>query len=176
MTETLANSLVGFFTGVFSDGFAYSDEIIIFLISVLPVLELRGGLIAASLLGVDLIPAMIICYLGNILPIPFILLFLKRIFAFMKAHGILVKFVEWLENRGASKGEEVKNSRWEKWGLLVFVAIPLPGTGGWTGALIASVLNMKVKDSFPVIAVGVAVAGIIMAILSYGLLGVLGIA
>lgn len=176
MTETLANSLVGFFTGVFSDGFAYSDEIIIFLISLLPVLELRGGLIAASLLGVELIPAMIICYLGNILPIPFILLFIKKIFAFMKKHGILVKLVEWLENRGAEKGEEVKKSKWEKWGLLVFVAIPLPGTGGWTGALIASVLNMKIKDSFPVIALGVAVAGIIMAILSYGLLGVLGIA
>lgn len=176
MTETLANVLVDFFTGAFSDGFAYRNELIIFLISILPVLELRGGLIAASLLGVDLIPAMIICFLGNILPIPFILLFLQRIFAFMKRHGILVKFVEWLENRGASKGEEVKNSKWEKWGLLVFVAIPLPGTGGWTGALIASVLNMKVKDSFPVIAAGVAIAGVIMAILSYGLLGVLGIA
>ena len=65
--------------------------------------------------------------------------------------------------------EEVKNSKWEKWGLLAFVAIPLPGTGGWTGALVASLLNMKIKDSFPVIAVGVAIAGIIMAILSYGL-------
>ena len=169
MTETLANSLVEFFTGAFSDGFVYRNELIVFLISLLPVLELRGGLIAASLLGVKLVPAMVICYIGNILPIPFILLFIKKIFAFMKKHGILVKLVEKLENRGKKKGEEVKNSKWEKWGLLAFVAIPLPGTGGWTGALVASLLNMKIKDSFPVIAIGVAIAGIIMAILSYGL-------
>lgn len=175
MTETLANSLVEFFTNEISGGFAFKNELIIFLISLLPVLELRGGLIAASLLHVKLIPAMIICFIGNILPIPFILLFIKKIFAFMKRHGILVKFVEWLEKRGTEKGEEVKNSKWEKWGLLAFVAIPLPGTGGWTGALVASLLNMKIKDSFPVIACGVAIAGIIMAILSYGLLGVLGI-
>ena len=171
MTETLANSLVEFFTGAFSDGFAYKNELIVFLISLLPVLELRGGLIAASLLGVKLVPAMIICYIGNLIPIPFILLFIKKIFAFMKKHGILVGLVEKLENRGKEKGEEVKNSKWEKWGLLAFVAIPLPGTGGWTGALVASLLNMKIKDSFPVIAIGVAIAGIIMAILSYGLLG-----
>ena len=175
MTETLANDLVNFFTGAFSDGFAYKNELIIFLISLLPILELRGGLIAASLLHVKLVPAMIICYIGNMIPIPLILLFIKKIFAFMKKHGILVKFVEWLETRGQKKGEEVKNSKWEKWGLLAFVAIPLPGTGGWTGALVASLLNMKIKDSLPVIAVGVAIAGIIMAILSYGLLGVLGI-
>ncbi len=176
MAETLANTLVQFFTGIFSDGFIYKDELIIFLISLLPVLELRGGLIAASLLGVDLVPAMIICFIGNILPIPFILLFIKKIFAFMKRHGILVGLVEKLENRGLKKGQEVKSSKWEKWGLLAFVAIPLPGTGGWTGALVASLLNMKIKDSFPVIAIGVAIAGIIMAIISYGLLGVLGIA
>ena len=175
MTETLANGLVDFFTGAFSDSFSYKNELIIFLISILPILELRGGLIAAKLLGVRLIPAMIICYVGNILPIPFILLFIKRIFAFMKRHGILVKFVESIENRGKKKADEVKGSKWEKWGLLTFVAVPLPGTGGWTGALIASLLNMKVKDSFPVIMVGVAIAGIIMAVFSYGLLGILGV-
>lgn len=175
MTETLAQSLVNFFNGAFSDGFAYKKELIIFLISMLPILELRGGLIAASLLHVKLIPAMIICYIGNILPVPFILLFIKKIFAWMKNHGILVKFVEKLEKRGLEKGEKVKESRWEKFGLLAFVAIPLPGTGGWTGALVASLLNMKIKDSFPVIAIGVAIAGIIVAAISYGLFGVLGI-
>ena len=86
-----------------------------------------------------------------------------------------MKFVEKLEKRGLEKGEKVKESRWEKFGLLAFVAIPLPGTGGWTGALVASLLNMKIKDSFPVIAIGVAIAGIIVAAISYGLFGVLGI-
>lgn len=175
MTETLANSLVDFFSSELSNGFAYKNELIIFIVSMLPILELRGGLVAAKLLGVKLIPAMIICFVGNILPIPFILIFIKKIFAFMKKHNILVKLVEWLEKRGTEKGDSVKQSKWEKWGLLAFVAIPLPGTGGWTGALVASLLNMKVKDSFPVIAIGVAIAGVIMAIISYGLLGILGV-
>lgn len=175
MTETLAGFLSEYFSAHLGDGFAFKNELIIFLISILPVLELRGGLIAASLLGVKLLPAMLICYVGNLLPIPFILLFIKRFFAFLKRHGLFVRFVERLERRGLKEGAKIVNGSWEEWGLLAFVAIPLPGTGGWTGALIASVLNMDIKHSFPVIAIGVAIAGVLTAIFSYGLLAVIGI-
>ncbi|NLL63873.1 MAG: small multi-drug export protein [Ruminococcaceae bacterium] len=170
MAESLAPQLAEFFGGLFSDGFAYKNELIIFIISMLPILELRGGLIAAALLKVELIPAMVICFIGNILPIPIILLFVKRVFAFMKKHNIFVSLVEKLENRGKVKGEKIQKSKWEEWALMIFVAIPLPGTGGWTGALIASLLNMDNKKAFKVITIGVAIAGILVAVFSYGLL------
>ena len=170
MAETLAPQLVEFFTNIFGDGMV-SNYVIIFLISLLPILELRGGLIAAYALHVPLIPAMIVCYIGNMLPIPFILIFIKKIFEWMRKHNILVKFVDWVEAHGQKKAEEMKQkqSKFEEWGLMAFVAIPLPGTGGWTGSLIAALLGMDTKKAFKVIAVGVAVAGIIVASLSYGL-------
>ena len=172
MAETLANAIVNFFG---TDGGTFGNYLLVFFISVLPILELRGGLIAAYILNLPLIPSMIVCYIGNMLPIPFILLFIKKIFAWMKRKGILVGLVEKLENRGAKKGEEVKakQSKFEEWALMAFVAVPLPGTGGWTGSLIAALLNMDNKKAFKVIAVGVAIAGIIVAALSYGLVDVI---
>lgn len=162
MAETLANSLVELFQG------KIPSELIIFVISMLPVVELRGGMIAASLLDVKFLEAFIICYVGNILPIPFILLFIRKIFEFLKRFGFTRKIVEKLESGSLRKSEKVKKSR--VWGLLTFVAIPLPGTGGWTGALIAALLDMRIKISFPVIALGVLIANIIMSLFSYGLL------
>lgn len=137
----------------------------IFIISLLPILELRGGLIAAAAFRVPLLEAFVICFLGNILPIPFILLFIKAIFRFMKKHGILVTFVEWLEKKAMGKSESIVNK--QSVGLFFFVAIPLPGTGGWTGALIASMLNMPIKKSLPTIIAGVFCAGLIMIVLTY---------
>ena len=139
----------------------------------LPVVELRGGMIAAKLLGVELIKAFVICYIGNILPIPFILLFIRKIFEFLKKFKVTAKLVNKLETSSLRKSEKVKKS--SKWGLLTFVAIPLPGTGGWTGALIAALLDMRIKISFPVIALGVLIANLIMSAFSYGLLGLLGV-
>ena len=162
MAETLANLLVELFQG------KIPSELIIFLISMFPILELRGGMIAASLLDVGLLEAFIICYVGNILPIPFILLFIRKIFEFLKRFGFTRKIVEKLETSSMRKSEKVKKNR--IWGLLAFVAIPLPGTGGWTGALIAALLDMRIKISFPVIALGVFIANIIMSLFSYGLL------
>lgn len=139
-------------------------EIIIFIVSLLPVLELRGGLIAASLLKVNWIYAFPICIVGNLLPIPIILLFIDKIFAALK-NTRLKKIVEHFEKRAAAKSNAVTKHR--RWGLFLFVAIPLPGTGAWTGALIASMLRMKVKEAFLPIVWGVFAAGLIMSFVSY---------
>ena len=133
---------------------AVPAELIIFLISLLPILELRGGILAGTLLGVDWPIAYLICVIGNLLPIPFILLFIRKIFDWMR-NTRFVKLVDKLEAKAEKKS----------------VAIPLPGTGGWTGALIASVLKMRLKDSLPPIIAGVLVAGFVMTLLSYGVLG-----
>ena len=140
-------------------------ELVIFIISLMPVLELRGGLIASSLLDIEFYKAFIICYLGNIIPVPFILLFIRRIFKFLRKIRGFDKLIEKLEVRSMRKSEKVK--KWRDWGLLMFVAIPLPGTGGWTGALIAALLDMRIKKSFPIIALGVLLSGVIMSVLTY---------
>lgn len=167
MTEAIADYLVGVFQGTIP------EELIIFIISMFPVLELRGGMIAAKLLDVELLKAFVICFIGNIIPIPFILLFIRKIFEFLKKFNPTKKLVEKLESSSMRKSEKVKKG--SKWGLLTFVAIPLPGTGGWTGALIAALLDMRIRISFPVIALGVLIANLIMAVFSYGLLGAIGL-
>lgn len=139
-------------------------EIIIFIISLLPILELRGGLIAASLLKVHWGIAFPICVVGNLLPIPFILLFINKIFAFLKKTH-LKKIVEHFEKKASAKSKSVSTHR--KWGIFTFVALPLPGTGGWTGALIAAALRMKLKEALPPIMFGVITAGLIMSLISY---------
>ncbi len=170
MTANAANDtgLAATMTGWFEQ-IGIPPILIVFLISVLPVLELRGGLIAAAILHIDWSLAFPICLLGNVLPIPFILLFIKKIFEFMKRKGILKGLVERFEKKAESKSEDAKNKT--RWGKIIFifcfVAIPLPGTGGWTGALIASFMNMRLKDSIPAIVLGVLTAGIIMSVLTY---------
>ncbi len=167
MTEAITDYLVGLFQGTIP------KELIIFIISMFPILELRGGMIAAKLLDVELLKAFVICYMGNIIPIPFILLFIRRIFQFLKKFKKIGGLIEKLEVRSMRKSEKVK--RWRNWGLLAFVAIPLPGTGGWTGALIAALLDIRIKTSFPIIALGILIANLIMSIFSYGLLGLIGL-
>ena len=147
---------------------AVPAELIIFLISLLPILELRGGILAGTLLGVDWPIAYLICVIGNLLPIPFILLFIRKIFDCLR-NTRFVKLVDKLEAKAEKKSAKV--TKYKKFGLFLFVAIPLPGTGGWTGALIASVLKMRLKDSLPPIIAGVLVAGFVMTLLSYGVLG-----
>ncbi|MCI8553582.1 MAG: small multi-drug export protein [Clostridiales bacterium] len=161
MTDSLVQSLTEWLGG------AVPAELIIFLVSLLPVLELRGGLVAASLLNVPLGPAFLICYVANMLPIPFILLFIRKIIQYLKTTRLLHGFAEWLERK--SEKNRAKVTRYETLGLLLFVAIPLPGTGAWTGALVAAMLDIRMKKSLPVIALGVLIAGVIMTLLSYGL-------
>lgn len=163
MAQELAQNMVAFFQD------KIPNELIIFLISLLPILELRGGMIAAYMLGVKLIPAFIICYIGNILPIPFILLFIRKIFKFLKRFKPMRTLIEKIELRSMRKSDKVEKYR--EWGLLLFVAIPLPGTGGWTGALISALLDLRIKKSLPIIMLGVLIAGIIMSLAVYGVIG-----
>ncbi len=162
MTEAISEYIVNLFSGTIP------KELIVFIISMFPILELRGGMIAASLLEVDLLKSLVICYIGNILPIPFILLFIRKIFKFLKRFKATRGLIEKLEVRTLRKKDSVL--RWRNWGLLIFVAVPLPGTGGWTGSLIAALLDIRIRNSFPIIALGILIADLIMALFSYGLL------
>ena len=164
----LVESIVSFM--VDSLGFA-GKELTVFVVSPLPLLELRGGIIAGALMGMNIVPNFIIAYIGNILPIPFILLFIRYIFKVLKKTP-LKGVVLWCEDRAEKKNDLIK--KYAYWGIFLFVAVPLPGTGAWMGALIASLLEMDIKKVFPVIALGVLVAGIIVSAVSYGLLGALG--
>ena len=141
------------------------EWLIPFVISLFPILELRGGIIAASLLNIPFLQAVGICILGNIIPIPFILLFIKQIFKFMKKHNILKRFIEKLEEKSYNRSDAMKKG--EFFGLLLFVGIPLPGTGGWTGALIAALLNIDLKKSVPAIFLGILLAAAIMSVICY---------
>jgi uncharacterized membrane protein len=137
-----------------------------FLVSMVPFIELRGALPLASGAGLDLLVAFPVAILGNLVPVPFIILFIRHIFNWMKKHmPKLNSLVERLEEKGKSKRDTINKSLF--WGLFIFVAIPLPGTGAWTGALIAAMLDIRLKRAFPAIAFGVVTAGTIMAILSY---------
>lgn len=167
MVDSLVESIVTALGG------KVSSEFIAFFVSLFPVLELRGGLIAAKLMDIEFIRAFIICYIGNMLPIPVILLFIRKIFKLLKRNKKVEEAIEKLEARSLRKADKVKKYR--LWGLLLFVAIPLPGTGAWTGALIADLLDIRIKHSLPTIAIGVLIAGIIVSSLSYGLLGLIGI-
>ena len=148
-----------------------SKEVIIFLISMVPILELRGGLIAAgpALLDVPMWKAIPICVIGNIIPVPFILLLITPIFDWMKGTKRLRPLVEKLETKAMSKSEKIE--KYEFWGLMTFVGIPLPGTGAWTGALIAALLGIRFWKAFLAVTLGVLIAMVIMTILSYTVLG-----
>ncbi len=166
----MAESLATFFVDFFGD--KLSSEVIAFIVSMMPILELRGGLIAAKLMDIEFFRAFAICFIGNIVPIPFILLFIRKIFKVLKKNEKIKHLIDKLEVRSLRKADKVQKYR--LFGLFLFVAIPLPGTGAWTGALIADLLDMRIKHSFPVIALGVFVAGLIISALSYGLFGLLG--
>lgn len=159
-------SLVEFFIGIFG---GISKEIIIFIISLMPILELRGGLLAASLLDIEYIRALVICIAGNVLPIPFVLLFLRFVLDLFSKWSVTKKIVNWLEKKVDSKREQI--DKYGYFGLILFVGIPLPGTGAWTGALLAVMLGLSRKKSFVCILIGVLIAAAIMSILSYGILG-----
>ena len=171
MAESLVQTFLGIFDGL--KDISYGKELIVFIISLMPILELRGGLIAATLLGLKVIPAFIICLIGNLLPLPFILWFITPIFNKLKKTKHLNKFVTKLENKALSKKDKIEKA--EFWGLLLFVGIPLPGTGGWTGCLIASLINMDKKKALTAATCGVVLASIIVGTLSFGLLrGIVG--
>ncbi len=142
-----------------------SPELIIFVVSLLPILELRGGLIAAAILGVDWIVAFPICVIGNMLLIPLEILFIQKIFVWLKHFKPFEKMIVWIETRAQQKSKEIENR--VALGLFLFVAIPIPGTGAWTGGLVANVLGVKLKKALPIITLGVITAGLIVSFISY---------
>lgn len=146
-----------------------SKEAVVFVISMIPILELRGGLLVAKVIGVPLLTAIPLCIVGNIIPIPFILLFIRQIFKWLKKVPLFEPVITKLEKRAMGKSDSIK--RYEFWGLALFVGIPLPGTGAWTGSLIAALLDIDFKKAIVAELVGIAMATVIMSIVSYGLLG-----
>ena len=161
----MVEQLVEFFRGI-------PDWISLIAISILPVIELRGGIIAAKLMGVAFLRAFPICIIGNMLPIPFVLLLLDKIFALLRKSKITKGFMAYLDRKVEKNRDKVERYGW--FGLLLFVGIPLPGTGAWTGALIAHALKMPIKKSLPAIFLGVISAAIIMSVVSYFIPGLFG--
>lgn len=138
-----------------------------FAISMVPVIELRGAIPIAVGNGLDYWLAIVVAIIGNLVPVPFIILFIRKIFELMrKWSGKLDTLVTKLENRAESKSEVVQ--KYAFWGLFILVAIPLPGTGAWTGALVAAMLNMRLKRAFPAIALGVVGAAAIVTFITFG--------
>ena len=148
-----------------------SKEAVVFIISMIPILELRGGLIVSKLLEVPITTAIPLCIIGIIIPIPFFLVFIKQIFIWMKKFRLFRGLVEKLEAKAMGKSDNIR--KYEFWGLVLFVGIPLPGTGAWTGSLIAALLDVDFKKAVLAELLGIAIATVIMSIFSYGLLGAL---
>ncbi len=141
-----------------------------FVTAMLPVLEIRGAIPVGVASGLDPWLAFAVGFAGNLLPIPFLILLTRLVIEWLKEHSILVKFTSWLEDKGSKEAQKVK--KYSFWGLFVLVAIPLPGTGAWTGALVASLLDMRLKRAMPAIALGVAAAGLIVLAVTCGVISV----
>lgn len=137
------------------------------LISMVPVLELRAAIPAGVIAGLDIPVVVVAAIIGNLIPIPFIIVFIRKIFKWMQTKSEkLAALVKRLEDKADRKKDKVL--KYEFWGLMFFVAIPLPGTGAWTGALIAAMLDMQLKRAFPAIAAGVVIAAVIVTVATYG--------
>jgi len=165
--KKLAQSIVAFIISIF--GVNAGKVIGIFFISLLPVIELRGSIPIGYYQGLPWYTNMITSIIGNILPVPFILLFVVKVFEFMKKRNIMVNIIEKIEKRAMSRSESIANK--EFLGLMLFVAIPFPGTGAWTGALIAALLQFDRKKSFVYIFIGVLIAASLVTLGVYGVIG-----
>ena len=144
--------------------------VIVFLVSMVPLIELRGAIPYGVVYGLPLWLTYIIAIAGNILPVPIIYLFARRVLLWGKDKKLIGRFFTFCLEKGEKAGRKLqaKAGRGLYWALLLFVGIPLPGTGAWTGSLIAAMLDMRVKEAFPPIALGVVTAGIIVAVVTYG--------
>lgn len=143
------------------------------LMAMVPVIELRGAIPFGVAAGISVKQALVCAIIGNLLPIPFILLFLRRVFVWMrKISSGFENLVEKLELRAKRKKGIV--DKYEIIGLIILVAIPLPGTGAWTGALVATVLDIRMRRALPAITIGVIIAGIVVSVVTYGGFAVFG--
>lgn len=143
----------------------------VFFLSMIPVLELRAAIPVGATLGLEWVANYLICVIGNMIPVPFILLFIRHVLEWMKKVPHLNKIAIWVENKAQKNTPKVQ--KYASLGLLIFVALPLPGTGAWTGALVAAMLDMRMKYAIPSIFCGVLIAGLIMSLASYGLVSFL---
>ena len=166
MAKKIVNALLGVFSGLTAS--LYGKYIFIFILSLMPILELRGGLIAAAILELPAWTSLIICLVGNILIIPFVLFLMEGIFNILSKIKTFKKLIDWWKNKALSKKSVIE--KYGYLGIMLFVAIPLPGSGAWTGCLISVLLGLDKKKSFLAALVGVLIAAIIMMIFSYGLL------
>ena len=144
-----------------------------FFISMLPIIELRAGLPYGIALGLPYGVALTAAVLGNMVPVPFIILFIRRIFQWLRS--VMPRcdaFISRLEEKAHIKGDMVR--KYSTIGLCILVAIPLPGTGAWTGALVAALLDLRLKKAVPTIFLGVLIAAGIMTMLTFGVLGIFG--
>ena len=149
------------------------DWLTVVFFAMLPVVELRGAVPIGLGLGLPHIPVLIVSILAYMIPVPFIILGIRHVFRWMRRHSLkLERLVSKLEARAAKKAILVR--RYELLGLYILVAIPLPGTGAWTGALVAAVLNLRLKVAFPAVFAGVVTAGLVMYLLSLGVGAVVG--
>lgn len=147
------------------------EYIYVFFCSMVPLIELRGAIPIGAAFGMPWIPNFLISVFGNMLPVPFILLFIRKILAWMHTTKHFRAIAEWLENKAHSKSNQVL--KYASFGLMLFVGIPLPGTGAWTGALIAALLDMRMRYALPSIFAGITLAAFIMSGISYGFLSFL---
>lgn len=143
----------------------------LFLISMLPLVELRGAMIYAAINGAEFLPSLAVSILGNMLPVPFLIRFSKQVLSYLSGSKKFGGFAQKIIDHGSRKAEKVRNL--EMLGLFLFVAFPAPGTGAWTASLIAALLQLRIVKSFFVIGAGVVACGIIMGILSFGLTGLI---
>lgn len=138
-----------------------------FLMAMVPVIELRGAIPYGVLQGLSIGEALAVSIAGNLAPIPVLIVFTRRVFEWLKGKSThLNRLVLKLEAKAESKKETVE--KWEFLGLVILVAIPLPGTGAWTGALVAAMMDMRLKRAFPAVVIGVIIAGIIVSIVTFG--------
>lgn len=142
-----------------------------FLVSMVPVIELRGGIPFGAALGLDPISAAAAAILGNLLPVPFIILFIRHIFDWLRKYEKPRALVEKFEKKAHLKSKNV--IKYQTFGLCLFVALPLPGTGAWTGALIAAILDMRFKRAMPSIILGVLIAATIVTCITRGVIAAL---
>ncbi len=167
----MVENIVSFITNILSG--SMSAEVVCFIISLFPVLELRGGLLAASpaFLDVPMARALPLCIIGNLLPIPFVLLLIERIIAWMEHFKPTAGAANWLKSKAEKNKDQIV--KYGFLGLVLFIGVPLPGTGAWTGSLVAALLHMPFRKAMAACVLGVLMAAAIMCFVSYGILGTL---
>jgi len=151
----MTEAIVGFF-----EGLNLSKEAITFIISMLPIVELRGAIPVGLLFGIESWKLYLIAVIGNMLPIPFVLWFARPVINFCLNSRLLKRFGKWMQNKVDKNADKIV--KYGTWGLVIFVAIPFPGTGAWTGAIIAALMDLRIKKAIPFIYLGVLIAGFIM--------------